>query len=138
MKIAALASLALLSANAQAQLTSYTTEICKDAAQHRSKLEASAKPDYLEKLRLEYKDRQCESLTKADEKDNRQRAEFARLAALPHARIGMSSEQVRNETSWGSPEKVNTTTTRNATFEQWVYNGGYLYFTNGKLTAVQN
>ena len=138
MTIAILASLALLSANAHAQLTSYTTAICNEAAQHRLKLEASAKPSYLETLELASLERQCDSLTKDNEKDNRKRAEFARLAALPGVEIGMTRAQVRDQTSWGSPEKVNRTTTRDITIEQWVYNGAYLYFTNGKLTAVQN
>lgn len=52
--------------------------------------------------------------------------------------VGMSKEDVL-ASSWGKPQKVNTTTTANATREQWVYGGSnYLYFTNGVLTAIQN
>jgi hypothetical protein len=38
------------------------------------------------------------------------------------------------------PDKINTTETDNITSEQYVYNnsGEYYYFTNGKLTAIQN
>lgn len=42
------------------------------------------------------------------------------------------------ELSWGEPERINKTTNMYGTTEQWVYShGGYLYFTNGKLTTVQ-
>lgn len=50
---------------------------------------------------------------------------------------GMTKEQCR--LSWGNPEKVNVTTASFGTHEQWVYYGDrYLYFENGKLTAIQN
>lgn len=40
---------------------------------------------------------------------------------------------------WGKPRDINRTTHNNFVREQWVYDGGnYLYFTNGKLTAIQN
>ena len=41
--------------------------------------------------------------------------------------------------AWGEPVTINKTTTSYGTTEQWVYYGdSYLYFTNGKLTAIQN
>jgi hypothetical protein len=53
-------------------------------------------------------------------------------------RIGMTKKQVL-ASNWGEPEDINTTSTRNGTFEQWVYeDGNYLYFTNGRLTGIQN
>lgn len=52
-------------------------------------------------------------------------------------RIGMSKQQVL-ESSWGRPEKINTTTNVYGTREQWVYGGGYLYFVGDTLTAIQN
>mgnify|MGYP000446820790 CR=1 FL=1 len=53
-------------------------------------------------------------------------------------RIGMSMDDVL-ASSWGRPQSVNRTTTAFGTSEQWVYSsGGYLYFTDGVLTAVQN
>ena len=52
--------------------------------------------------------------------------------------VGMTTIQVLNS-NWGKPEKVNRTVTQNGTNEQWVYGGNnYLYFENGKLTAIQN
>lgn len=52
--------------------------------------------------------------------------------------IGMTKQQVL-DSMWGEPEKINTTTTKYGVSEQWVYpNGNYLYFENGKLTAIQN
>ena len=41
--------------------------------------------------------------------------------------------------SWGEPEKINTTKGSFGTHVQWVYpDESYLYFENGKLTAIQN
>lgn len=52
--------------------------------------------------------------------------------------IGMTTEQVL-DSSWGKPRMVNSTTTAGGTHQQWVYDSGnYLYFENGKLTAIQN
>ena len=53
-------------------------------------------------------------------------------------RLGMSKEDVL-ASSWGRPEKINTTTNVYGTREQWVYGGrNYLYFENGVLTSIQN
>lgn len=52
--------------------------------------------------------------------------------------IGMTKQQVL-DSMWGEPTKINTTTTKYGVSEQWVYpNNNYLYFENGKLTAIQN
>jgi hypothetical protein len=65
--------------------------------------------------------------------------QFFKLCMKPSARIGMTKEQVINDTEWGKPEKINATTTVNGTSEQWRYfGGGYLYFVNGKLTAIRS
>ena len=40
--------------------------------------------------------------------------------------------------SWGEPNKINKTKSSYGNHEQWVYSSGYLYFENGKLTAIQN
>ncbi|MES2634066.1 MAG: hypothetical protein V4669_13915 [Pseudomonadota bacterium] len=52
-------------------------------------------------------------------------------------RIGMSPEEVILS-SWGKPRKINRTTTATRQREQWVYDGGYLYFENGILVTIQN
>lgn len=52
-------------------------------------------------------------------------------------RLGMTDEEVL-QSSWGKPQKINRTTTARGTREQWVYGGSYLYFENGRLTAIQN
>ena len=49
--------------------------------------------------------------------------------------IGMTSEMCKM--SWGSPEKINRTTTAGKSSEQWVYSNNYLYFENGVLVAIQ-
>lgn len=71
--------------------------------------------------------------------EKKRQAEVDRLAKLPGVRIGMTSNQVINQTSWGRPSSVNRTTTSAGTREQWVYGSRtYLYFTNSILTAIQN
>jgi hypothetical protein len=55
----------------------------------------------------------------------------------PGAIIGMTAEEVRAGTSWGRPNHINRTITANGISDQWVYGGGYLYFSNGVLTAMQ-
>jgi hypothetical protein len=54
--------------------------------------------------------------------------------------IGMSTQDALNS-SWGKPDKINSTTRASGTSEQWVYRSsgsGYLYFDNGVLTSIQN
>lgn len=60
------------------------------------------------------------------------------LDKKPNLRIGMTAKQVRDSSNWGSPQKVNRTTTVGRVTEQWVYSDGFLYFTNGRLTAIQD
>lgn len=51
--------------------------------------------------------------------------------------IGMTAEEVRNST-WGEPNKINKTTTKYGTSEQWVYGGGkYVYLDDGVVSAIQ-
>jgi hypothetical protein len=52
--------------------------------------------------------------------------------------IGMSKQDVL-DSSWGKPERVNTTTNAYGVREQWVYRGGnYLYFKDGVLESISN
>lgn len=70
------------------------------------------------------------------------RAEMAARAAAAKARsegvtIGMTQQQVL-ASNWGTPQRINTTTTKRGEREQWVYGSrSYLYFENGVLTAIQ-
>lgn len=62
--------------------------------------------------------------------------------ARKEPRIGMTKSEAEKST-WGYPDKVNTTTTAKNEFEQWVYRtpysgSKYLHFTNGKLTSISN
>ena len=51
--------------------------------------------------------------------------------------LGMSTEMCRY--AWGEPSRINTTIVEGLKSEQWVYSlYSYLYFDNGKLTAIQN
>ena len=51
--------------------------------------------------------------------------------------IGMTEADVL-DSMWGKPRKINRTTRASGESAQWVYDGGYLYFENGRLTAVQH
>lgn len=65
-------------------------------------------------------------------------AEEHRLS-LPNPKIGMNAKQVIDGTKWGKPDRINRTITATRVHEQWVYSdNSYLYFENGKLTAIQN
>ena len=60
-------------------------------------------------------------------------------AAKPGVRIGMTEREVINGTNWGRPLERRRTTTAGGTREQWIYgSGNYLYFDNGRLTAIQD
>lgn len=56
--------------------------------------------------------------------------------------LGMTEEQVKTQTNWGNPWAVHRTITARGITKQWVYRNAvgnqYLYFTNGRLTAIQN
>jgi hypothetical protein len=76
---------------------------------------------------------------KAEADDQAQAAAAVELAKKPSARIGMTAKQVRTSTNWGEPASVNRTMVSGHTHEQWVYGDRqYLYFDNGRLTAIQN
>jgi len=100
---------------------------------------------------------QCANAEKVDEQvrelQEREEAEHAKLLAKqqaeqerkalafakrPGARIGMTARDVVNRTNWGEPLYKNTTITARGKREQWVYEDRqYLYFENGRLTAIQ-
>lgn len=66
------------------------------------------------------------------------KAEAAANKRKGGVRLGMTQTQALNS-SWGKPRDVNRTTNASGVSEQWVYgNSSYLYFTNGKLTSIQN
>lgn len=51
--------------------------------------------------------------------------------------IGMSKEDVL-ASNWGKPRKINRSTYAWGSSEQWVYDGGYLYFKDGVLESIQH
>ena len=50
-------------------------------------------------------------------------------------KLGMTKEMCK--LSWGEPETINKTITKNRKSEQWVYSKNYIYFENGILTTIQ-
>ena len=75
------------------------------------------------------------------EKDRQTAAELKKQLAgwkKQGVQIGMSSERVVLS-SWGKPNKINKSRYADGIqHEQWCYSGGYLYFEDGILTAIQN
>lgn len=62
---------------------------------------------------------------------------IANLILQGKVRIGMTQEMCKE--AWGQPNNINRTIGDFGAHEQWVYDGGqYLYFEDGKLTAIQN
>ncbi len=62
----------------------------------------------------------------------------AKLRKSRGVHIGMTPEEAI-ASSWGKPQKINRTTNRHGTREQWVYGGGnYLYFEDDVLVSFQN
>ena len=52
-------------------------------------------------------------------------------------KIGFTKQMCKE--AWGEPESINTSTGSWGSHEQWVYGlGSYLYFENGRLTAIDN
>lgn len=76
------------------------------------------------------------ALIKAEEQKRIQA--IAKQKKSEGVRLGMTPADVE-ASSWGKPQKINTTTNKWGESQQWVYgNGGYLYFENGVLTSIQN
>lgn len=75
---------------------------------------------------------------KLSEKSEKERKIKAKKEGID---IGYTAQQVL-ESSWGKPTKVNTTTNKYGSREQWVYRGqgksGYVYLENGVVTSIQN
>jgi len=89
----------------------------------------------LEELRMEKK--------KKDEKERRKNilskygTYYGNLILENKVQLGMTKKMC--ELSWGHPIDINRTIVSGLVHEQWVYSyKNYLYFENGKLTAIQN
>ncbi len=61
---------------------------------------------------------------------------WGRLVAEGQLEIGMTKQMCRD--SWGEPNDIKSTSTRYGTHEQWVYTTIYVYFDNGKISAIQD
>lgn len=76
---------------------------------------------------------------KAREKQKEAEREAERIAKIPkkpETKIGMTKDQV-TKSRWGSPIFRDITTNSKGTNERWRYSNGTLYFTNGKLTSIE-
>ncbi|CAD9195570.1 DUF2845 domain-containing protein [Acinetobacter bohemicus] len=75
---------------------------------------------------------------KVDAKDREEREWNSKV----EPKVGMTKSEAE-KSRWGYPDKINTTTTANNEFEQWVYRthytgSRYLHFTNGRITSITN
>lgn len=76
---------------------------------------------------------------KAREKQKEAEREAERIAKIPkkpEVKIGMTKDQV-TKSRWGSPIFRDITTNSKGTYEKWRYSNRTLYFTNGKLTSIE-
>lgn len=58
------------------------------------------------------------------------------LVALREVVIGMTKQMVKD--ARGLPDDINRTQGNYGTHEQWVYDGSYIYFQNGRVTSIQD
>jgi len=61
---------------------------------------------------------------------------WGKLVGEGKLEIGMTKQMCID--SWGEPESINRTSTRYGNHEQWVYTTIYVYFDNGKISAIQD
>lgn len=61
---------------------------------------------------------------------------WGKLVGEGQLEIGMTKQMCKD--SWGEPESINRTSTRYGNHEQWVYTTIYVYFDNGKISAIQD
>ncbi|MDA3439930.1 hypothetical protein MJ046_06210 [Acinetobacter bereziniae] len=125
---------------AKIQIEKAENECLNYLKNQRDKLIAEAKKREIEvKAEREKVQAEWEKVQAINEKLNKE-TEARYLAQLKKsdARIGMTKQQVLKNTRWGAPLNVNSLTTKYGMTEQWTYWGyKYLYFTNGKLVAIQ-
>ncbi|HYW09972.1 MAG TPA: hypothetical protein VE913_23605 [Longimicrobium sp.] len=50
--------------------------------------------------------------------------------------LGFTPQQVR--AGWGRPRDITRSIYTFGVHEQWVYDGGYVYFEDGVVTSIQN
>jgi hypothetical protein len=91
----------------------------------------------LEKLRSEHPEAYKSHAALHVRLEKQQAAAVAAEKRKNGVSIGMSKEEVL-ASSWGKPRKINSSHYAWGTHEQWVYDGGYLYFEKGILTSIQN
>lgn len=109
------------------------------------------KQDYLKQKELEKLQNAEKEKRLAEEKarKEKERLEFEKMIINKYGEyyggfiikgqviLGMSTDMCRY--AWGEPSRINTTIVEGIKSEQWVYSlYSYLYFDNGKLTAIQN
>lgn len=121
----------LKDAIAAAEIADYTATIDNKSAAPRTRLKALSMLEHYYPAAFKGREKLLAELQRTVAKQDA--AEKRRQGVS----IGMTQQDVL-DSSWGRPRKINRTTYNWGTKEQWVYDGGYLYFTNGVLDAIQN
>lgn len=131
MKIAAIILLSSLWSSAQEQQPITPAPAPKDA-------EALAvMNEKLDKLLKAKEEKERATAQKRKDLVEKQPKAFRKLILKGEICLGMNQVQVG--LSLGKPEDVNRTTHRGGVHEQWVYpKGFYVYFQNGRVTAIQD
>ncbi|WP_291990629.1 hypothetical protein [Candidatus Accumulibacter sp. ACC007] len=128
---------------ADAEVRNYIALINDKRSEAQSRLIAldSFLSDYPDQA-IEFKKRRLQLAGEAERENRDSEVAATKSAVATRKRDGVSlgmSEEDAIASSWGKPRHINRTQTSYGTSEQWVYgNGNYLYFTDGKLTRIQN
>lgn len=90
------------------------------------------------KAEAEAKAKEQKEQARIDKLNKESKARYLAQMKKPDVQIGMTKQQVVKNTRWGMPIRINSLATKYGITEQWTYWGyKYLYFTNGKLVAIQ-
>ncbi|MCE7997017.1 MAG: hypothetical protein HEP71_33975 [Roseivirga sp.] len=116
----------------------------KESWLRKQALAAMEEKDRVAKLKKRQEEREAEKLARVEQQrlDDLKTLEkygdyYGKLIIEKKVVIGMTKEMCRK--AWGSPLDIYKTTLEGLVSEQWVYSlSNYLYFDNGKLTAIQN
>lgn len=77
---------------------------------------------------------------KEKEREEKRQRDFAEQLKRPEPRLGMTKDAVRNQTSWGAPDRTSTVQQVGGTVEFWYYQIGYshrqLVFSDGVLIQI--
>jgi hypothetical protein len=75
--------------------------------------------------------------TKGEAEGNKKKYGETNWRSILEGKVAVGFTKEMCELSWGKPKDIKNTVISGRKSEQWIYEDNYLYFTNGKLTAIQ-